>query len=47
MLRQHLSGFPAEILDASRLDGKGPWTTLWRVIVPSAQSMTRTEGQNN
>lgn len=37
MLRQHLKGFPTEILDAARLDGKGPLTTLWRVIVPNIQ----------
>lgn len=38
MLRQHLKGFPSEILDAARLDGKGAWTTLWRVIVPNLQA---------
>lgn len=38
MLRQHLMGFPVELLDAARLDGKGPWTTLWRVIVPNLQA---------
>ncbi|WP_116999639.1 carbohydrate ABC transporter permease [Desertimonas flava] len=37
MLRQHMKGFPTEILDAARLDGKGPLTTLWRVIVPNIQ----------
>ncbi|MFT3854671.1 MAG: carbohydrate ABC transporter permease [Ilumatobacteraceae bacterium] len=38
MMRQHLKGFPSELLDAARLDGKGAWSTLWRVIVPNMQA---------
>lgn len=38
MMRQHLKGFPTELLDAARLDGKGAWSTLWRVIVPNMQA---------
>lgn len=38
MLRQHLMSFPTELLEAARLDGKGAWLTLWRVIVPNLQA---------
>jgi sn-glycerol 3-phosphate transport system permease protein len=38
MLRQHLMSFPGELLEAARLDGKGAWATLWRVIVPNIQA---------
>jgi len=35
LLRQHIKGFPAELLEAARLDGRSSWSILWRVIVPS------------
>lgn len=35
MLRQHLAAFPKELLDASRMDGRTSWGTLWRVVVPN------------
>lgn len=35
MLRQHVQGFPKELLEAARLDGRGSWTTLWTVVVPN------------
>jgi len=35
LLRQHLSDFPAELLDAARTDGLSSWAILWRVIVPN------------
>ena len=35
MLRQHIKGFPAELLEAARIDGRSSWSILWRVIVPS------------
>ncbi|WP_329390929.1 carbohydrate ABC transporter permease [Streptomyces sp. NBC_01716] len=35
MLRQHLMGFPKELLDAARMDGRGSWSTLWTVVVPT------------
>jgi len=38
MLRQHFKSFPSELLDAARLDGKGAWSTLWRVILPNMQA---------
>jgi ABC-type glycerol-3-phosphate transport system permease component len=35
LLRQHIKGFPLELLEAARLDGRSSWSILWRVIVPS------------
>jgi ABC-type glycerol-3-phosphate transport system permease component len=35
MLRQHLNGFPKELLDAARVEGQSSWATLWRVVVPN------------
>ena len=35
LLRQHLNGFPAELLDAARVDGQNSWRTLWTVVVPN------------
>jgi sn-glycerol 3-phosphate transport system permease protein len=35
MLRQHIKGFPSELLEAARLDGRSSWSILWQVIVPS------------
>jgi ABC-type glycerol-3-phosphate transport system permease component len=35
LLRQHLNGFPAELLDAARVDGQNSWSTLWTVVVPN------------
>jgi multiple sugar transport system permease protein len=35
LLRQHIKGFPVELLEAARLDGRSSWSILWRVIVPS------------
>jgi sn-glycerol 3-phosphate transport system permease protein len=35
LLRQHLKGFPSELLEASRLEGQSSWAALWRVVVPN------------
>ncbi|NKQ58325.1 carbohydrate ABC transporter permease [Amycolatopsis sp. K13G38] len=35
MLRQHLDGFPQELLEASKMDGRSSWATLWTVVVPN------------
>ncbi|MGR7001842.1 carbohydrate ABC transporter permease [Yinghuangia aomiensis] len=35
MLRQHLSAFPKELLDAAKMDGRTSWGTLWTVVVPN------------
>jgi ABC-type glycerol-3-phosphate transport system permease component len=35
LLRQHLTDFPAELLEAARVDGLSSWSILWRVVVPN------------
>ena len=35
LLRQHLTDFPAELLEAARVDGLSSWSCLWRVVVPN------------
>ncbi|GAA1279277.1 carbohydrate ABC transporter permease [Streptomyces aureus] len=35
MLRQHLMSFPKELLEAARMDGRGSWSILWTVVVPT------------
>jgi len=34
MMRAFLTAFPAEIEEAARVDGAGPITILWRIVVP-------------
>lgn len=38
LLRQHLDGFPKELLDASTMDGRSSWRTLWTVVVPNLRA---------
>ncbi|MBC6446884.1 carbohydrate ABC transporter permease [Actinokineospora xionganensis] len=35
LLRQHLAGFPRELLEAAAMDGRSSWATLWTVVVPA------------
>jgi ABC-type glycerol-3-phosphate transport system permease component len=35
LLRQHMLAFPADLLDAARMDGRGSLGTLWTVVVPN------------
>lgn len=35
LLRQHMAGFPKELVDAARVDGRGSWAILWFVVVPN------------
>jgi ABC-type glycerol-3-phosphate transport system permease component len=35
LLRQHVQGFPRDLLDAARMDGRSSWATLWTVVVPN------------
>jgi sn-glycerol 3-phosphate transport system permease protein len=35
MLAQAMRSFPAEVIEAARMDGAGNWRILWEVIVPS------------
>lgn len=38
LLRQHLDGFPKELLEASTTDGRSSWQTLWTVVVPNLRA---------
>ena len=35
LLRQHMMSFPKDLLDAAEMDGAGPLTALWRVMLPN------------
>ncbi|WP_067835099.1 carbohydrate ABC transporter permease [Nocardia lijiangensis] len=35
LLRQHMAGFPAELVAAAKLDGRSSWSILWTVVVPN------------
>ncbi|UOQ56632.1 carbohydrate ABC transporter permease [Leucobacter allii] len=35
LLKQHLDSFPKELLDAADMDGRGPWRSLWEIVVPN------------
>jgi ABC-type glycerol-3-phosphate transport system permease component len=37
LLRQYILTLPQEIFDAARIDGAGPWTILWRIVVPNVR----------
>jgi len=32
---QHMRAFPRELIEASQLDGRSSWSTLWTVVVPN------------
>lgn len=38
LLRQHMKGFPRELIDAARIDGATSWHVLWRLIVPNLRA---------
>jgi ABC-type glycerol-3-phosphate transport system permease component len=35
LMVQHMRAFPRELLEASQLDGRSSWSTLWTVVVPN------------
>jgi multiple sugar transport system permease protein/sn-glycerol 3-phosphate transport system permease protein len=35
LMVQHMRAFPRELLEASELDGRSSWSTLWTVVVPN------------
>ncbi|GAB2664830.1 carbohydrate ABC transporter permease [Gordonia jinhuaensis] len=35
LMRQHMQAFPRELIDAAHMDGRGHWSILWRVVMPS------------
>jgi len=37
-MRAAFSTFPAELIDAARVDGASSWVTLWRVAVPALRA---------
>lgn len=37
MLVQHISALPKELLEASAMDGRSSWSTLWTVVVPNVK----------
>ncbi|WP_236951457.1 carbohydrate ABC transporter permease [Ketogulonicigenium robustum] len=38
MLVQSMRSFPAEVVEAARMDGASDWRILWRVIVPNLRA---------
>jgi ABC-type glycerol-3-phosphate transport system permease component len=37
LLRQYFLTLPQEIFDAAKVDGAGPWSSLWRIGVPNVR----------
>ena len=37
LLRQYFLTLPQEIFDAARVDGAGPWASLWRIGMPNVR----------
>lgn len=35
MMRAHMAGFPTELIEAARIDGRSSWSILWTVVVPN------------
>ncbi len=35
LMVQHMRAFPRELIEASQLDGRSSWATLWTVVVPN------------
>ncbi|MFT4028719.1 MAG: carbohydrate ABC transporter permease [Protaetiibacter sp.] len=35
LMRQHMQAFPRDLLDASHMDGRSSWGTLWTVVIPN------------
>lgn len=35
MMRAHMAGFPHELIEAARIDGRSSWSILWTVVVPN------------
>ena len=38
LLRQHMKGFPKDLIDAARMDGASSWRTLWSVVTPNVRA---------
>ncbi len=35
LMRQHMQSFPRDLIDASHMDGRSSWGTLWTVVLPN------------
>jgi ABC-type glycerol-3-phosphate transport system permease component len=35
LMRQHMQSFPRDLIDASHMDGRSSWGTLWLVVIPN------------
>lgn len=35
LMRQHMTSFPRELIDAAHMDGRNHWGILWRVVLPN------------
>lgn len=35
LMRQHMTAFPRELIDAAHIDGRNNWGILWRVVLPN------------
>ena len=35
LMVQHMRAFPRELIEASQLDGRSSWATLWSVVIPN------------
>jgi ABC-type glycerol-3-phosphate transport system permease component len=35
LMRQHMQSFPRDLVDASHMDGRSSWGTLWLVVLPN------------
>jgi ABC-type glycerol-3-phosphate transport system permease component len=35
LMRQHMDSFPRDLVDASHMDGRSSWGTLWFVVLPN------------
>ncbi|HLI60804.1 MAG TPA: carbohydrate ABC transporter permease [Solirubrobacteraceae bacterium] len=44
ILRNYMLGIPREMEETARIDGAGPFTTLWRIIIPQARPGLFTAG---
>jgi sn-glycerol 3-phosphate transport system permease protein len=35
LMRQHMTAFPRELVDAAHMDGRNNWGILWRIVLPN------------
>lgn len=37
LMKQFIDQFPNELLESSRMDGAGEWTTFWKIVMPAVK----------